>query len=216
MNAERSLSALYRGALHYDERLPIARTSIVRSIQLVSLWSVFLVALLLLSPTTLLAQGRAQDQALLTKARAQNFSPALAAIVAGNLPTGEALLLKDNVHAAGTLQGDIESARRLTHAALVLRQQRRVRESQIVANRALVYLGEGKNLRFAGTRPSERAQVYELAAVIYERLFSDVSSAKAAYNQAKIELPSSKAADTGLARIQESEDRIARNTGKKG
>ena len=179
----------------------------------------FLIGFVLACGTALLAQpperslGAAAGRGA---ARASSFTAALAWFTSGNLPAAETALFKDNLQRPGTIRHDVECATRLTHVALVLRERLDYRTANVVSTRALAYLAEAKSARFTNATPQGRAEVNETIGFIYERLLADPVAAKAAFGQAQRELPSSKAAQAGLDRIKETEDKLARLPGGRG
>ncbi|MGH7946612.1 MAG: hypothetical protein ACREH8_12345 [Opitutaceae bacterium] len=148
--------------------------------------------------------------------RAENFEQALGWISVGNLAAAETALFRNNIQQPGTLEWDIESANRLAHAALVLRERSDYKTARLAALRAMEHLATAKATRFTSSTPKRRARAYEAAGFIYERLLADPAAAKAAFAQAEREFPGSKGARAGLDRIKDEEDKIARLPGGKG
>lgn len=168
---------------------------------------------MLVAPLVMRAQVTA-GQPSAAVARASRFDSALASARMGNVAAAEAVLLEDNLRPANTLAGEIESATKLAHLALALRQSADYPASNLAVQRALARLTDAA-ARQAAASAADRAQASETAGFIHETLLFDLAAAKAAYQQAQSLYPGSKAAGAGLARIQAAEQMKRRALGER-
>lgn len=180
--------------------------------------AIFLVCALL-SPVVAMAQSLDRSPAARASraaARAADFRAALGFASAGNGSAAEAALFKANVQRPNSLEWDIEAATKLAHLALTLRERSDYRNARLCADRAIALLNSGLTARSTGASPARRAQAFETAGFIYERLHFDHAAARAAFAQAQTLQPSSMSAAAGLARIKDREDAEKRVRGGKG
>jgi len=129
-------------------------------------------------------------------------------------PAAEERLLRGNRHEPTTLGWQIESANKLTHLALILRQEYDYSGALAVATRALAVLDDAEKLaRRADAH--QRALVQEMTAFLLEEIVRDPESARAAFEKARQANPSSKRAEQGLARLQEEKAKQQRLAGNR-
>lgn len=145
-----------------------------------------------------IARAAARDAA-----RAADFEAALAAAARGNLAHAESRIARASMHQPNTLLGALESASRLGHLALSLRQRGHHEASESVALRALATLTAIAPAELAQATSQARAQVWQSVGLIYERMLFDEVAAKAAYLKAQQEHADAPGAQAGLKRLEE-------------
>ncbi len=95
----------------------------------------------------------------------------------------ERMLLAENRHEPGTAAWYRESATKLTHAALALRQRYDLQGAIAVGRRAQTFLKEASTLASADL-PKNRAQIHELSAFLWEEVLRDAPAAADEYETA--------------------------------
>lgn len=121
----------------------------------------------------------------------------------------EDALLRANRHEPGTLSWQIESAGKLTHLALVLRQHYDHRGAVAVALRALEILQAAGPLAGAAN-PRRQATVHEMAAFLHDELLHDPAAARTAYEHAQRVDRESVRARKGLDELDEARAKTLR------
>lgn len=147
-------------------------------------------------------------------ARKQAFEEALALFKAKDYARAEARLLLSNRQKPGTLGWHLESAGKLTHMALVLRQQYDPHGAIIVAQRAQALLADAGKFTGQADRIRQRAEVHEMKGYLNEELMRDPAAARIDYEQARKTDPGSARATTALGRIEEADAKAIRRGGK--
>ncbi len=145
-----------------------------------------------------------------TAERAQNFTDAVALFTAGKPEQAEEKLFALNRHKPGTLGWYLESAGKLTHMSLVLRQQYDLKNSLIVADRAQALLAKAEKISDPKDRAKERAQVHELGGYLSDELQRDPKAARASYEKAKQLDPTSQRAAREIERLDDEEAKAKR------
>lgn len=138
------------------------------------------------------------NRARLAAERLEAYNAAKSLFKAGDTAAAEAALLRTNESSPGTFEWQLESAGKLTHLALNLRQQYDYPRAIALARRVLELLEKAAQLGLEAN-PRQRASVHEMAAFVQEELLRDQSAAREAYVKARQIDGTSKRALRGLA-----------------
>jgi hypothetical protein len=149
------------------------------------------------------------EPAALAVERAKDFDNSLALFKARDLVNAEKVLLRSNRWQSGTLGWQLESAGRLTHMALVLRQRYDYPGSLAVAQRALAILRDADGLALKASA-SKRSAVHEQAAYIAEEILRDPVAARTEYQLALQFNAKSVRAREGVQRLDEAQAKVTR------
>lgn len=150
-------------------------------------------------------------------ARKTVFNDTNALLAVRDYAGAEKILLSSNVEKSSTLEWYLESANKLTQAALNLRARYDYKGALTVANRALELLQEPKGVP-ASTKaaPKRLEDFYMLNGFIQQELLHDLAAAKANYQLAQQANGDSRRAKEALARIADAEALRERTSAKGG